>query len=184
MGLIRAMEFAAFSTMDIVEITQLFIRTFTDSEGEVEGRSIGKLVENIMTNTDPADIYGYTASEDGRIVGGIFFTRIRFHVDTCAYILSPVAVHTDFQGKGVGQSLVNFGVEQLKRSKVSLIVTYGDPAFYSKLGFKQITEKTIEPPFKLSFPEGWLALNVSGEEVKPILGSLTCVPALNNPELW
>lgn len=178
------MKLSNFSTKNIDEITQLFIKTFTDSEGESEGKLVGKLVHDIMTNTAPSDLYGYTATEDGQIIGSVLFTRIKFQRDICAFILSPVAIDTDFQGNGVGQSLIRYGISYLEKNNVSIIVTYGDPAFYSKFGFKQISEKTIKPPFRLSFPEGWLALSVSGEQITPIPGTLSCVPAFNNPELW
>jgi predicted N-acetyltransferase YhbS len=58
-----------------------------------------------------------------------------------AYILSPVAVHTDHQGQGVGQQLINFGIQHLKEDGVTLIFTYGDPEFYKKLAFTQFLKR-------------------------------------------
>jgi len=178
------MEFLKFSPNDQKAIRQLFIRTFTDSEGETEGNLVGKLADDLMTNTDAIDLQGYVATENEQIVACIFFSRMTFSDDVNAFLLSPVAVLTSFQGQGIGQKLINFGIDCLKEQGISLILTYGDPAFYSKVGFKQISVTMIKPPFKLSQPEGWLGLSLYGEEIKPVAGNSSCVTAFNNPLLW
>jgi putative acetyltransferase len=178
------MKFSKLNSNDIEEISQLFIKTFTDSEGVSEGRLIGDLTRDLMIDTDTNDLYGFVAIENGEIIGSIFFTRMTFQSGINAFLLSPVAILTTFQGKGIGQKLINYGIDYLKENRVSLIVTYGDPAFYSKVGFKQITEQMIKPPFKLSQPEGWLGLSLTGEEIKPVAGNSSYVRAFNKPELW
>ena len=55
---------------DIEIIRDLFVKTFTDSEGETEGTLIGNLVYDLMTNTDPKDIYGFVAYEDISLENG------------------------------------------------------------------------------------------------------------------
>ena len=178
------MKLTPYNSNDIEEITQLFVETFSDSEGESEGKIIGGLVRDIMGKTDSKDLYGFSASEKGKIVGCIFFTRMTFQNGISAFLLSPVAVHSAYQGRQIGQNLIKYGIDQLKADQVSLVITYGDPAFYSKAGFKQITEQTVEPPFALSHPEGWLGLSLSDEEIKPIAGRSSCIQAFNRPELW
>ena len=178
------MKFSKFSTNDIKEIRQLFIKTFSDSEGESEGVAIGNLTYELMRNTDPKDVLGFIATEDNQIIGCIFFTRMTFQNNVNAFLLSPVAIHTDFQRKGIGQKLINYGIDHLKERQVSLVITYGDPAFYSKVGFQQITVKTVKPPFNLSQPEGWLGLSLTAEEIQPIPGKSSCVKAFEKPELW
>ena len=178
------MQLSKYSPGDIEEISQLFIRTFTDSEGESEGQLIGELVRDLMINTEPEDLYGFIATEVNQIIGSIFFTRMFFQSGICAFLLSPAAVLTAFQGKGIGQKLINYGIGCLKENGVSLVITYGDPAFYSKVGFKQITEQTIQPPFELSQPEGWLGRSLTGGEIKPIAGNPSCVKAFDKPDLW
>ncbi len=178
------MKFSKFNPNDIDKISQLFFKTFTDSEGETEGILIGNLTRNLMTNTEDEDLHGFVASDGERITGSIFFTRMNFQNAMNVFLLSPVAILTDFQKKGIGKKLINYGIDSLKEDEVSLIVTYGDPAYYSKVGFKQITEQTIKPPFKLSQPEGWLGLSLTGQEIEPITNNPSCVKAFDNPELW
>lgn len=178
------MKLSAFKSTNIDEIRQLFTDVFSDAEGESEGKVIGSLAFDIMTGTDAHDLYGFIAIENEKIIGSIFFTRLTFEHDINTFLLSPVAIHTSYQGKGIGQKLINFGISHLKENGVNIIFTYGDPNFYSKVGFNVITEKIAKAPFKLSQPEGWLAQSLVSDDVKHISGNSSCVEAFNNPEVW
>jgi putative acetyltransferase len=93
-------------------------------------------------------------------------------------------VHTDHQGKGIGQQLIKYGIEKLKNEEVELIMTYGDINFYSKVDFKLISEEVIKAPLKLTYPEGWLGQSLISDTVAPIAGHSSCVKALSKPEYW
>ena len=101
-----------------------------------------------------------------------------------AFLLSPVAVETERHGEGIGQGLINFGLEILKENGVELAFTYGDPNYYSKVGFKQITEELIKAPLKLTYPEGWLGQSLVDDEMTAITGDSHYVEAMNKPEIW
>ena len=179
------MNFSTYDPIDIEEIKKLFTETFSDSEGQSEGNLIGNLTYELMTGTDINDLYGFVAAENEKIVGGIFFSRLTFENEINAFILSPVAIHPDYQGKGVGQKLINSGIDHLKENGVALVFTYGDPGFYSKVGFNLISENNIvKAPFKLTQPEGWLGQSLVSDEIEPIAGSSYCVEALNKAEYW
>ena len=178
------MKFSTYNPSNIEEIKQLLTKTFSDSEGQSEGLLIGNLTYDFMTSTEAHDFYCFVATENEQIIGSIFFTRMIFERDINAFILSPVATHTDHQGKGVGQKLINFGLNALKENGVELAITYGDPNFYSKVGFSVIAEQVVPAPQKLEQPEGWLAQPLVGDEIEPIAGKSHCVEALNKPELW
>ena len=178
------MKLSIYKESDIEEIKQLFSKVFSDSEGQSEGLLIGSLVFDLINRTDPQDIYGFIATEDNQIIGSILFTRLTFESAVNAFILSPVAIHTNHQGKGIGQNLINFGINHLKEKGVKLAFTYGDPNFYSKVGFRCITEKIAKAPLELTQPEGWLCQSLVGDDIKPIAGNSRCVEALNKPEYW
>ncbi len=152
------------------EIKQLFTEVFSNSEGQSEGLLVGKLAYDLMTGTDAQDLYGFVAIEHEKIIGSIIFTRLRFENEVNAFLLSPVAIHTNYQGKGIGQKLINFGINHLKVGGIELVFTYGDPAFYSKVGFSPITEKLAKAPFKLTYPEGWLGQSLVGDKIDSITG--------------
>ena len=178
------MKVSIYKPNNADEIEQLFIKTFSDSEGQSEGEVIGNLVKDFMYSTDANDLYCFIAIENEQIIGSIFFTKMIFESGINAFILSPVAIHTDHQGKGVGQKLINFGLDALKENGVELTVTYGDPNFYSKVGFDVVTEQVVPAPLKMEYPEGWLAQSLVGDEIEPIAGKSHCVEELNKPELW
>ena len=166
------------------EIKRLFIKTFSDSEGQSEGLVIGNVVYDLMTRTDGDDLYGFVATENQHIIGSIFFSRMTFEKKIEAFLLSPVAIGTSYQGKGIGQKLIDFGLNALKNDGVELAFTYGDPHFYAKVGFGHIPEKSVKAPFTLTYPEGWLGRSLGGDVIVPISGNSHCVDAFNNPKLW
>ncbi len=178
------MNLSTYTKNDIEEIEQLFNKVFADSEGHEQGLSIGSLAFDLMMNTDPQDIYGFTAVENDQIVGSILFTKLKFENEVIAFILSPVAIHTNQQGNGIGQKLINFGIDHLRENGVSLLFTYGNPEFYSKVGFSPISEKIAKAPIELTMPFAWLGQSLVSDEIEPIAGNSRCVEALNKPEYW
>jgi putative acetyltransferase len=80
--------------------------------------------------------------------------------------------------------LINYGINRLKDEGVELIMTYGDPGFYSKVGFTPVEEERIKAPLQLTHPEGWLGQSLVSDSVVPIAGRPSCVKALNKLEYW
>lgn len=183
------MKFRQYDSSEIETITQLFTQTFTDSEGENEGKTVGKLANDLLTTTDPTELLCFVAEDDSiesdsKVVGVIIFTPLTFDDETKAYLLSPVAVSTQVQKRGVGQKLINFGLQVLKEQGVELAVTYGDPSYYSRVGFEQITVEQIPAPFNLSYPHGWIAQSLIGGEIKVASEQSSCVKALAHAQYW
>ena len=166
------------------EVTDLFTSVFTSSEGETEGRLIGKLVSELSSGTDNQEIICFGTYEEGSIIGSIFFTRLRFNEAIQVYMLAPVAVSTKHQRKGVGQALINYGLDELKKRSVTVAITYGDPSFYSKVGFKALPENVMQAPLKLSMPEGWLGKSLTEDPIPPINDRPICVKEFNDPVYW
>jgi putative acetyltransferase len=178
------MKISIFSTSQSQDVINLFTKVFSESEGHDEGVTIGSLVSDLIITTDERDIEGFVSILEEEIVGCIFFSRLTLLSEKTAFILSPVAVATEQQGKGIGQQLINYGIEYLRSKKVGLIFTYGDPAFYTKVGFQQISENIVKAPLKLSQPEGWLAQSLQNGVIDPVEGRSECVKALNKQEYW
>ncbi|RLA06134.1 MAG: GNAT family N-acetyltransferase [Gammaproteobacteria bacterium] len=177
-------SFLPYNPNNAYEIKKLFIKVFTDSEGADEGLLIGDLVGELMTTTEDKDMFGFVATDNDKIIGSVFFTRLKFENNNNVFILSPMAIMTDYQGKGIGQKLINFGIKTLKENNIKWLFTYGDIKFYSKIGFKLINDKQALPPFKLTYPEGWLAQSLIGDDITKITGKSSCVKALNKVVYW
>jgi putative acetyltransferase len=165
-------------------IAELFTRVFRESEGPSEGHLIGNLAINLLNWTDSEDLFVFVAVEENSLIGAIIVTRMPNEKEKEIFVLAPVAVDTKHQGRGIGQNLIKFGIGELKEKGVRILMTYGDPNFYCKVGFQQISEELITPPFKLTMPEGWLAYSLDGNPLHKIEGKCSCVSALNNSVYW
>ncbi len=169
------------------QIVALFEDTFTQSENAGEGALIAKLAGELMQAAPPKDILVLSAQaqDSRRLAGCIFLSRLSCAGDDRAlFILSPVAVAPRFQRQGVGQGLIRHGLDRLREQGVAYCVTYGDPAYYSRIGFRQISPKMVRPPLPLSHPDGWLGQSLTKAEQAPFAGRSTCVDALARPEYW
>lgn len=179
------MEFSTTTAGKEDTIVDLFTATFTASEGPDEGAAVGGLVARQLAEAVPGDIRVFTAWADGRPIGGAVFTRMTFARDPrTVFILSPVAVATDRQRQGVGQALLRHALGELTAAGVDIAVTYGDPAYYGKVGFAPVTIDTVPAPRPLSQPEGWIAQSLTGAALTPLQGPSSCVAALDDPALW
>lgn len=166
------------------EVEELFTSVFTSSEGEKEGKLIGNLSSQLASNIDNNEIISFGVYENETLIGSIFFTRLQFGTPIQVYMLAPVAIRTEHQGKGIGQELINYGLSELKKRSVNVAITYGDPSFYSKVGFKALSENVIQAPLKLSMPFGWLGQPLTEEPIPTINERPVCVKEFNDPVYW
>jgi putative acetyltransferase len=165
-------------------IERLFLESFSAAEGPAEGDLIAGLVGQLLLCTPDDDLYCFVARDGQQMIGSILFSRITFECEIRAFILAPVAVHPLHQGQGIGQALIRFGLDVLLHDGVELVLTYGDPSFYSKVGFQPVTVSVIPAPLPLRQPEGWMAQSLTGHAIQPISGRSSCVEALSKPVFW
>ncbi len=167
------------------EVIDLLAATFAVSEGAEEGALIGDLTRNLLVTTADSDIHVFTAREERALIGAIIFSRLTYDQDDrTVFLLGPVGVATNRQGAGIGQNLLGYGIAALRKNGVDVAVTYGDPNFYSKVGFRPITEKFARAPFKLKFPKGWLGQSLTDGKMTPLNGPSRCVEAFDSPDYW
>jgi putative acetyltransferase len=77
------------------------------------------------------------AEEDGSVIGHIAFSPVTLSGGEGGwYGLGPVSVLPEQQGKGVGKALVEEGLDQLRSLGAAGCVLLGDPAYYSRFGFR------------------------------------------------
>lgn len=166
-------------------VIDLFIAAFTASEGMGEGAMIGGLVLSLLDRTPEEDFRLFVAEDDGDIIGAVAFSRLKFPEDgQTAFLLSPMAVAPSRQRQGVGQALLTEALATLRADRVDVVVTYGDPNYYSQIGFVPITEDDAEAPQPLSMPHGWLGQPLNGEGRPNLKGPSTCVAAFDRADIW
>ena len=167
------------------QIINVFHNSFSASEGESEGVLIRTLVEHLLENTPEGDVFIFAALHHDTVIGCAIFSRLSYSDDARnVFILSPMAVHPDHQNNGIGQTLLRESIAVIRDHGIDILMTYGDPNYYEKIGFLPVTQQVAPPPFPLSMPIGWNAQSLHGSEMLPLQGSCTCVSALNNPAIW
>jgi predicted N-acetyltransferase YhbS len=165
-------------------LVDLFIATFSDSEGPDEGALIGTLVKDFLDTTAQDDLHIHVALHDNTVVGSAIFSRLSCEDGTHAFLMAPVAVGTSFQKKGVGQALISSGIEHLRAKGVQLVMSYGDIDFYARTGFVVVPVEVIPAPRPLSYPQGWIGQSLDGREIQPVTGGTRCVAAIDDGAYW
>ena len=167
------------------DVIALFTATFTASEGVGEGAVIGQLVQNLLADIPLHGGHVYLGNAQDTLIAGVIFTRLRFGDDPrLVFLLSPLAVAPNWQGQGLGQSLLRHALADLRGKGGDVAVTYGDPAFYGKLGFSPISTAILPAPMPLSQPHGWIAQSLQDGPIAPLPAPAICAAALNDPAYW
>ena len=178
------MQYKKLGRLHKAPLVSLFTSTFSESEGLAEGQALGRLSAELADAIDEPDICCFGACTGEALVGAIFFSALHFKKPISVYMLSPVAVGTAYQRQGIGHTLIEFGLNELRKRRVSVVVTYGDPAFYSTLAFSPLSEETLKAPMTLSMPEGWQGLNLKGGEIATVAGQPACAKPFQNSAYW
>lgn len=167
------------------DLIELFRATFTASEGPDEGAVIAELVRKQLAETPSDDIHVFIAEEEDIILGACVFTRLTYAQDArTVFLLAPVAVSTERQSQGIGQGLLNESLCVLRDAGVDVVMTYGDPDYYHRVGFRPVSEHDAQAPFKLQLPHGWQGQSLTDRPWSALRGPSFCVPALNDPVFW
>jgi putative acetyltransferase len=112
-----------------------------------DGDKIAELVRALKQD-DPA-LLSLVAEVDDQVVGSVMFTRSLLDAPprlVDVWVLSPLAVLPAFQRQGVGRALIRRGLEIADEQRVPLVFLEGDPAYYSKSGFRAGGELGFRKP--------------------------------------
>lgn len=85
------------------------------------------------------------AEVEGEVVGHVVCTR-GFVGETPALGLGPLSVRPDVQRRGVGKALMHAVLGAADALDEPMVVLLGDPAYYSRYGFRAASELGVVPP--------------------------------------
>mgnify|MGYP001549824990 CR=1 FL=1 len=166
------------------EIEKIHLAAF---DGE-HGQGVAKLTLDLLVDNTAEPILSLAAIENDQIVGHILFTKVSIsNENVSAQILAPLAVRPDMQKKGIGTSLINEGLKQLKEFGVEIVFVLGHPEYYPRCGF---IGKAESLGFKPSYPvpekhaDAWMVQELKEGLIGKIKGKVECSDALNHPEHW
>jgi predicted N-acetyltransferase YhbS len=87
------------------------------------------------------------AEENGLMVGHVMLTRTFFLNDRTrcsSLLLAPLSVKLEFRNRGIGSLLVRRGLDLARARGHQSVFLVGDPAYYSRFGFKASTHWNIK----------------------------------------
>jgi putative acetyltransferase len=97
-----------------------------------------------------AVVVSLVAVAAGRIVGYIAFSRLWVENAqrlTPAVALAPLAVHPDFQNRGLAGRLIEAGHDQLRLLRERLSVVLGEPGYYGRFGYSREAARGFASPY-------------------------------------
>ena len=74
--------------------------------------------------------------DDDQIVGHIALSPVEWEGGADWFGLGPVSVAPEHQGRGVGSALIEAALADLRASGAAGCVLAGDPAYYTRFGFR------------------------------------------------
>lgn len=163
-------------------ITDVYRHAFPDDEADTVA---GLLCELVRDASEPG-VLTLGSVVQGRLVAAAGFSPVYFEDDVAisAHILAPLAVHRDFQRRGVASGLIDFARQKLAGENVDVLLVYGDPGYYGRFGFSVEAGAHFIPPYPLEFPTGWQALVLSDVALDDTPYRFRCVPALSDASYW
>lgn len=103
------------------------------------------------------------AEADGDPVGHIALSPAPVGSESSGwFLLGPVGVLPEHQGRGIGSALVRESIRLMRESGAAGVALIGDPGFYGRFGFASregLTFKTVPPEYVLA-----LSLNGSAPQ--------------------
>lgn len=135
-----------------------------------------RIVERLRT--DGNSLLSLVARLNDEIVGHVMFSRIFIEQDAGrvrAVALAPLAVVPLEQGQGVGDCLVERGLEDLRALGERIVIVLGDPGYYRRFGFSLELASELETPFAR---ESLMALVLEPEAIDDLVGRVSYPAAL------
>jgi putative acetyltransferase len=87
-----------------------------------------------------------------------------------------MAVHPDFQNRGIGSALVRQGLEICRDLGHAVVVVVGHPDYYPRFAFTSARAQGLEAPFPVP-DEAFLAIELVPGSLRGVKGSVVYPPA-------
>jgi putative acetyltransferase len=165
------------------------VRIRTENIGNaVELRAIREVNETAFAGTEEADLveklrrdgsvlHALVAELESTIVGHILFSRMWINTTSelvSAVALAPVAVLPEYQRMGIGQRLIEHGLDMLRVEDERIVIVVGHPSYYPRFGFSAETARLLEAPFPR---EAFMAMELVTGALAHVKGPVVYPPA-------
>lgn len=148
-----------------------------------------ELVADLLDDPTAVPVVSLLAEADGKAIGHILFTRATVSGDGTAppaSILAPLAVVPEAQRRGVGQALIEAGIEALGALDVSLVFVLGHIGYYPRAGFRPALPFGLDPPYGIdpAVSDAWMVREIRPGTLGSARGTVRCADALMHPQFW
>jgi putative acetyltransferase len=116
--------------------------------------------------------------KDGEIVGHILFSPAEIKTTSRTVpvlVLGPMSVHPDHQRHGIGERLINRGLEVARKRGHKAVVLVGHAEYYPRFGFRPASGFGIESPFPTP-DENFMALELEDGALNEAEGMMEYPP--------
>ena len=140
---------------DYKSIVSLILRSFQEGTDYSDGTDIIALVEEIRDSKYYIPELSFVAELDNKVVGHFLFSKFPLSptkegghgdgTDSEIVMLAPVSVHADYFRQGIGSTMLEMGIEEVKKKGYKGITVEGNYNFYNRVGFRTSSEYGIFP---------------------------------------
>ncbi|NPE28810.1 N-acetyltransferase [Methanococcoides sp. SA1] len=131
------------------------------------------IVHNMRRSSDFVKELDYVACDGDKIIGNIVYSKAKVINDENnefeVLCMGPLGVLPSCQKKGIGTSLMEHSIEKARQLGHKTIITFGEPEYYRKFGFKNAIEYNIQTSSGENF-EAFMALELYHGSLDTISG--------------
>lgn len=157
--------------------------------GGKKGKEIARLVYALLADSTAMPLFSIVATANDSIVGHILFSKAKItnpDQPVPTVILAPLAVHPDFQRRGIGGKLIREGLTCLVASGVELVFVLGHPSYYPKHGFCAAGKYGLAAPYPIAEKDAdaWMVQELRPGILGRVKGKVRCSAVLDHPQHW
>ncbi len=140
------------------------------------GRDEAELGDRLRAVAEP--FISLVVAHEDHVVGHICFTPVKLEsAGSLAMMgLAPMAVHPDFQGQGIGTSLIRTGLEVCRQQKIAAVVVLGHADYYPRFGFLPASKFALKSTYAAP-DETFMALELTPGPLAEVAGMVHYHPA-------
>ena len=130
------------------------------------------LVERLRKSNSFIPELSMVAEIENKIVGHILLTKLKIKNDQTEFdslALAPVSVLPEYQGNGIGGTLIEQAHQTAKELGYQSIVLLGHEKYYPRFGYEQADKYGIELPFDVP-KENCMVIELTKKGLNGVLG--------------
>ncbi|WP_337873456.1 N-acetyltransferase [Ignavibacterium sp.] len=132
-----------------------------------------KLVDLLRSGNSFIPELSLIALFENEIVGHILFSKIKIINENKdkfeSLALAPMAVRPEFQHKGIGGQLIQYGLDKARELQHKSVIVLGHKHYYPKFGFIPADKWNIKSPYNVP-KEAFMALELTADGLKNVSG--------------